>query len=184
MKLRLLTADALASPRAIALGVLLAAALGSGLIAAQSGKAPKLTAEDYIEIQQLYSDYTYALDQGEGEHVADDFVEGGEFTGVHAPGRKPTQGRTELVAMGNRGAGTRTFPANLIVTRTPEGATASCYFVQYITKDFPPTMGKTAIYEDTLVKTPHGWKFKKRISWSTSDELSPFWPKAKSQDRK
>jgi hypothetical protein len=78
------------------------------------------------------------------------------------------------IAMGNRGAGMRTYPTNLLITRTPEGAKASCYFVQFNVKDDPPTMGKTAIYEDTLVKTPQGWKFKKRISWSTSDELSPF----------
>jgi hypothetical protein len=184
MKLKWLNAQALVRLCAIAFGLLLAIVLLSGLIAAQSGKTPKLTADDYVEIQQLYADYTYALDQGDGERLANDFVEGGEFTGVHAPGRKPTHGREELIAMGNRGAGTRTYPTNLLITRTAEGAKASCYFVQYNVKDDPPTMGKTAIYEDTLVKTAQGWKFRKRISWSTSDELSPYWPKTPAQGKK
>jgi hypothetical protein len=165
--------------KSLTFGLLLAIALLSSLIFAQSGKTPKLTADDYVEIQQLYADYMYALDQGDGERLANDFVEGGEFTGVHAPGRKPIHGREELVAMGKRGVGTRTYPTNLLITRTPDGAKASCYFVQFNVKDDPPTMGKTAIYEDTLVKTAQGWKFKKRISWSTADQLSPFWPQTR-----
>jgi hypothetical protein len=52
-----------------------------------SDAAPKLTADDYIEIQQLYANYAHALDQGEGERFASTFVLDGEFTGGRGPGR-------------------------------------------------------------------------------------------------
>jgi hypothetical protein len=36
----------------------------------------------------------------------------------------------------------------------------------------------SGIYEDTLVKTPQGWRFKKRVVWRDDDDTTPF--KAKS----
>ncbi len=150
----------------------------SGLIAAQSGKAPKLTAEDYMEIQQLYADYSYAFDQGEGERFAATFVEDGSFTAMHpAPPavQNPTAGKAALTVMGSHGTGLRRhFLSNLLITRTPDGAKASAYFLQFDTKTNPGTLRLDGIYNDTLVKTPQGWKFKKREVWSDTDELSPF----------
>jgi hypothetical protein len=55
--------------------------------AADAGAAPKLTADDYVEIQQLYANYAHALDKGEGERFASTFVLDGEFTGGRGPGR-------------------------------------------------------------------------------------------------
>jgi len=40
----------------------------------------------------------------------------------------------------------------------------------------PPTPGETAIYDDTLVKTTDGWKFKKRVNWRDDDPYSPNKP--------
>jgi len=70
-------------------GAMLAAltALRPAAAAADAGAAPKLTADDYIEIQQLYANYAHALDQGEGERFASTFVLDGEFTGGRGPGR-------------------------------------------------------------------------------------------------
>src|SRR5215468_2235683 len=55
--------------------------------AAEAPAAPKLTADDYIEIQQLYANYAHALDKGESERFAATFVLDGEFTGGRGPGR-------------------------------------------------------------------------------------------------
>ena len=41
----------------------------------------------------------------------------------------------------------------------------------------PPSFVETAIYDDTLVKTPQGWKFKKRVVWRDDDDITPFKPK-------
>jgi hypothetical protein len=36
---------------------------------------------------------------------------------------------------------------------------------------------EVAVYNDTLVKTKEGWKFKKRVVWRDDDDITPFKPK-------
>ena len=161
---------------AIAAALLLAPQL---TLAAQ---APlKFTADDYIEIQQLYANYAHALDRGEGDRFAATWVVDGEFTGGRGPGkanddRTPRKGTAALTAMGST-SGTRHFNANLVITPTAEGAKASVYLLLYTARTNPPSFVETAIYDDTLVKTPQGWKFKKRIVWRDDDDITPFKPK-------
>ncbi len=52
---------------------------------------------------------------------------------------------------------------NLRITPTPEGARGFVYFNQLDVSTLPPTTTVTGIYEDTLVKTADGWRFKKRV---------------------
>ena len=52
---------------------------------------------------------------------------------------------------------------NLRITPTPEGARGFVYFNQLDVSTLPPTTSVTGIYEDTLVKTADGWRFKKRV---------------------
>src|SRR5215470_3271122 len=149
--------------------------------AAETGAALKLTADDYIEIQQLYANYAQALDRGEGERFASTFVLDGEFTGGRGPGRggevrSPIKGKDALLQMGSRG-GSRHFNANLVITPTPEGAKGSVYLLLFNARNIPATIVETAIYEDTLVKTPQGWRFKKRVVWRDDDDITPFKPK-------
>ncbi len=102
-------------------GVLLAALTAlRPAAAAETAAGQKLTADDYIEIQQLYAAYAHALDKGEGERFASTFVLDGEFTGGRGPGRgsevrNPLKGKDALLAMGSRG-GLRHFNANLVIT--------------------------------------------------------------------
>jgi hypothetical protein len=157
-----------------------AAALTPPTVHAEAGAVRKLTADDYIEIQQLYANYAHALDKGEGERFASTFVLDGEFTGGRGPGRgsevrNPIKGDA-LLAMGSRG-GARHFNANLVITATPEGAKGSVYLLLFNARNIPATIVETAIYEDTLVKTPQGWRFKKRVVWRDDDDISPFKPK-------
>ena len=140
-------------------------------------KNAKLSVDDYIEIQKLYTEYVYALDQGQGERFATTFVDDGEFVGSRGPGaapRPPLKGKETLASLGSLGAGSRHFVSNLAITRTPDGAMGSCYLLQLNVKSTPAIITQTAIYEDTLVKTPHGWRFKKRIVWNDADDTSPF----------
>jgi hypothetical protein len=145
------------------------------------GTAEKLTADDYIEIQQLYANYAHALDKGEGERFASTFVLDGEFTGGRGPGRggevrNPIKGEDALLKMGSRG-GLRHFNANLAITPMPGGAKGSVYLLLFNVRNIPATIVETAIYEDMLVKTAHGWKFKKRVVWRDDDDITPFKPK-------
>jgi actinorhodin biosynthesis protein ActVIA len=162
-------------------GLLAAATALRPAAAAETGAAAKLTADDYIEIQQLYAGYAHALDRGEGERFAATFVLDGEFTGGRGPGRgsearTPLKGKDALLQMGSRG-GLRHFNANLVITPTPEGAKGSVYLLLFNARNIPATIVETAIYDDTLVKTPQGWRFKSRIVWRDDDDITPFRPK-------
>ena len=52
---------------------------------------------------------------------------------------------------------------NLVVTPTAEGATARMYFVSFEVSYSPPKPALSGHYDDVLVRTPDGWRFKERI---------------------
>lgn len=138
---------------------------------------------DYLAIQQLYARYCHVLDKGQGEEFAACFTEDGEFMGGRGPGmandvRMPLKGRAILAAAGMT-SGTRHFNANLVITPSadPNIAQGSVYLLLYTARTNPPTFVETAIYDDTLVKTQEGWKFKKRVVWRDDDDITPFKPK-------
>ena len=141
----------------------------------------KLTTEDRLEIQELYAKYCHGLDKGDAELFMSTWTDDGEFTGGRGPGRAndprtPLKGREGLIRMGSNG-GTRHFNTNLILTPTADGAKGSVYLMLYTARTNPPSFVETAIYDDTLVKTPQGWKFKKRVVWRDDDDITPFKPK-------
>jgi 3-phenylpropionate/cinnamic acid dioxygenase small subunit len=167
--------------RTIWLAGLLMTLYSFGASAATPSEHRKLSADDYIEIQQLYANYAHALDKGEGERFAATFVEDGEFTGGRGAGkanddRTPRKGTAALTKMGSV-SGTRHFTANLVITPTADGAKGSCYLLLFNARNIPGTIVETAIYDDTLVKTAQGWKFKKRVVWRDDDDITPFKPK-------
>ena len=132
--------------------------------AAQAGATPRLTAEDYIEIQQLVSRYPYALDQNPdaGASYANLFTTDAVF-------RQPrTEGRENLAKMASWAPYgpkyTRHFIANHVIEATPEGASGKQYLVVV---DVGATGQPSSIflgghYEDAYVKTAEGWRFKTR----------------------
>ena len=149
--------------------------------AQQKKTTATMTAQDYLEIQQLYANYAHALDKGQGERFAALFTPDGEFTRGRAAGRAtevrtPLKGTEGLLKMGSTGGG-RHFTTNLVITPTPEGANGSCYLLLFNARNVPATITETAIYEDTLVRTREGWRFKKRVVWRDDDDISPFKPK-------
>jgi 3-phenylpropionate/cinnamic acid dioxygenase small subunit len=155
------------------------AVAGYGYIHAQPAK--KFTVEDYYEIQSLYYTYAHSIDAGQGDVFASTFVEDGEFTHGYGPGqadavRTPAKGIDALKRSGSI-SGTRHFVTNLLITPTGEGAKGTCYLLMYTARTTPPSFVETAIYDDTLVKTRQGWKFKKREVWRDDDDITPFKPK-------
>ena len=61
------------------------------------------------------------------------------------------------------GLNARHVYTNLRITPAPDGARGFVYFNQLDVSTLPPTTTVTGIYEDTLVKTADGWRFKKRV---------------------
>src|SRR5215471_16210858 len=176
------------------LGVVVAAlaAAGAALYAQQKSASPrKLSAEDWIEIRQLYSRYAQAVDgmnsEAEAMAVADLWTEDGTWDS--APGRPPYKGRHDI-GMTYVNTYKRTFEGlhaprrfyediSVVIDPSPEGAVGRSYFtmVRSSAKDGEPSVLEfNGEYHDTFVKTKQGWKFKDRI-FRRVPGGAPDWPK-------
>ena len=133
---------------------------------------PKLTADDYMEIINLYGRYSFALDTGDGELRGSTFTTDGTFA-TYLSGHKPehVSGLIERTnQIGNRGH--RHLTSNIIVEASASGATGQCHVLVLgrrspyeISSYDDPSNGytfKTGFYRDTLEKTDEGWRFKTR----------------------
>jgi hypothetical protein len=125
------------------------------------GSAGSLTAADYAEIQQLYARYNTAIDSGDENTWASTFTPDGVFN-------NNVTGHDALVKFvrdwRERGNPThlRHWNTNLLIQRTSEGAKGSVYLSLMDVGVKPPVSTITGMYEDLLVKTPQGWRFKRR----------------------
>jgi actinorhodin biosynthesis protein ActVIA len=141
------------------------AAAGAALVigpvwaSAQSGAAKSFTAQDFVEIQQLYAKYNWSLDSGDAEAYASTFTPDGVFNN--------NAGHDAIVKFANTfhaglGAHVRHWNTNLMITPTADGASGQVYLVLVDFANKPPTIATSASYSDELVKTAQGWRFKKR----------------------
>ena len=120
--------------------------------------ADGLSTQDYIDIEQLYATYNHAIDAGDGEAWAATFTPDGtfnKFTG-HDQLVGFIQAWKEKMNGGNR----RHWNTNLRIVPSKDGASASVLLmlVDVNTK----SIVATGMYNDTLVKTANGWRFKTR----------------------
>ena len=53
----------------------------------------------------------------------------------------------------------RHITTDIVITPTAEGAKGACYLLLFNAKTAPATLTEAAIYDDTIVKTPAGWRF-------------------------
>ena len=140
--------------------------------------AERLTAMDYIEIQQLVNRLNFALDyctRG-GEDFADLFVEGGEFTIDEGNGSPRTmRTRDELIALagGPSCESRRTAPTayilhlaeSLVIEPSAQGARGKSYAIYPSSKGKyfrEEVAGQLGLYHDEYVKTADGWRLKSR----------------------
>ena len=155
--------------------LVVAAARGQQRSNPAQASTPTLTAQDYIDIQQLVSSYPYGLDGNtdNGETYASLFAPGAVF------GRPRTEGRENLAALANtqpRGTNyVRHFITNHVIEPAPGGAIGKEYAVIIdIGENGNP--GRIALggrYDDEYVRTPQGWKFKSRTFTQSRVEVQP-----------
>lgn len=162
----------------IAAGLVVSVLVAGAIVGAQQRSAPTtsvLTPQDYIDIQQLVSNYAYALD-GNTDN-------GASYAGLFAPGaifgRPRTEGRENLAALANRephGAKyVRHFITNHVIEPAPGGATGREYAV-IIDIDEGGAPGRIFLggrYDDEYVKTAQGWKFKTRTFTPSRVDVRP-----------
>ena len=133
----------------------------SAALSAGQGSDGSLTADDYVEIQQLYAHYAHALDLGDAQAWADTFTPDGVFLDA--------KGREELVAFAkgfeeNFAGYARHWNSQVLITTTANGADGSCYLLLVDTSVQPVGISVSGIYEDKIVKTAAGWRFQKRVA--------------------
>lgn len=149
--------------RMLALVALSAAVTGlSYLFAQQRKSSSSLSADDYVEIQQLYARYNNAIDSGDAEGYAATFVPDGTFNTFNGHDALVEFIHNWREKMG--GANRRHWNSNLTITPTPEGASGTVYLLLIDVGARPPAIAAAAKYEDQLVKTAQGWRFKKRVT--------------------
>ncbi len=157
--------------------------------ARSSDKVMVLTAQDYIDIQQLAARYAYAIDKctNSGYDYADLYTPDGVFSvadenGVPAAAR--FEGRDRLAEADGGGKNGCIDPktaadrysishmvANLVITPAPGGATGKSYLLVVGVGDpiAKPTAGQSVKayswggYNDVYAKTAKGWRFKSRV---------------------
>ena len=131
---------------------------GASRLYAQQSIGASLTALDYAEIQQLYARYNHAIDYGDAEAYAALFVPDGSFNNF--------KGHDALVAFikNRKTINLRHWNTNLMITATPEGADASVYMMFVDNAARPPDITAAGKYQDSLVRTPQGWRFNKRVN--------------------
>jgi hypothetical protein len=150
---------------------------------ARSASATTLTPQDYLEIQQLVARYAYALDTGadNGNAYADLFAPDGEF--ILPTGS--TKGRDALAAFGRSGFvdghkpahGVSHFIMNHVIEPSSQGASGKAYVVLVRIGEGDKPGGEFSDvgghYEDAYVKTPQGWRFKRREFIPMKSERRP-----------
>ena len=143
--------------------------------AAGARRPTALSAQDYIDIQQLSARYAFAIDNctNKGYGYADLYVPDGWF----APSRDGKilikyEGRDRLAAAALGGAkdcagvpwnGISHMLVNHVIEPSPEGATGRVYLVAIGLDGDPGKIEAQGHYEDVYVKTPKGWLFKSRL---------------------
>ena len=147
--------------------------------------AMKLTAEDYVAIQQLAVRYAWTLDHctNGGYDYADLYVDDGQFSAAEDWGTTSNDertfvaiGRDELARAAGGGAdgkcgdpreylgyGITHTVTNHLITPTKSGAVGKHRLIAVGVCGYPHLMELQGGYEDEYVKTAGGWKFKSRI---------------------
>ena len=139
---------------------------GAGWVHAQQrgGRVMNLTPQDYIDIQQLYVRYAHAISVGDAEAYAAAFTPDGDIHVLQGDRHITGQKAIGATALGNRRTPrrNRAWPATPVITPTAEGAKATCIFFSLDVSGKQAAFSFSGIYDDTLVKTPGGWRFKQR----------------------
>jgi hypothetical protein len=130
--------------------------------AAQAQPPRVLNADDYAEIQQLYARYNIAIDTGDAEGWAATFVPDGVFNNSNRGHDALVQFVKDWRAKRD-GANRRHVNSNLMLTPAADGVKGTTYLVLLNIAARPATIAMTGMYDDALVKTAQGWRFKSRV---------------------
>ena len=162
----------------VAVGIAVAAAGGTWSYLHAAEAVPTMDLRDYMEIQQLYSRYVRAADMGgagDGSDWAGCFTPDGEFGQTKGTEALKTLIHNFHLRVQKEGWSSRHTYSGLLITPTPEGAKGSVYALVFNVTAKPPFVDHSGVYEDWLVKTRDGWRFKRRL-FKISGSFKPSMP--------
>jgi 3-phenylpropionate/cinnamic acid dioxygenase small subunit len=129
---------------------------------------PGVTAQEYVDIQNLYAAYNLASDAGDAQAYASCFTEDGvlrlEPLDVTVRGRASFVAFKEKDAAGRGGKYRRHWNGSLHLEKIDRDTVRGrCYFHAYNGKPGElPTLADAGVYEDTIVRVGGTWKYAKR----------------------
>ena len=141
--------------------------VGLAWVSAEQGRggATALSGEDYAEIMNLYARYSQGSDFQDAELFLSAFSEDATIvrpnesvSGMDALRQEREeryQGRT-----GDNGRRHRT--ASYLIAATPQGATGRAYWTLLDVTTRPAAVASSGYYDDEFVRTPAGWKIRRR----------------------
>lgn len=126
-----------------------------------------LSAEERLEILDLYARYCHAVDYNQHDDWAACIAVGGTLR-FDIPGGGPNlEGPDSFREYSHAGAerlrNVRHWTTNYVIDETAEGARGACYLALFDVTKTPRTVSLSGRYEDTLVKEGGRWKFKSRL---------------------
>ena len=133
--------------------------------------AEGLTTQDYIDIEQLYSTYNHAIDSGDAEAWAGTFTADGTFNKF--AGHDQLVGFIQQWKEKMNGGNRKHWNTNLRIVPSKDGASASVFLMLLDVSTKPPSIVATGMYNDTLVKTANGWRFKTRQTKMDTPPAAP-----------
>jgi hypothetical protein len=133
---------------------------GALLAAGAQAQADGLSTQDYIDIEQLYATYNHAIDGCDAEGWAATFTPDGVFQ--RYTGREALVGFVKQWCEKMNGGNRRHWNTNLRITPTKDGAAGAVLLMLLDAGVKPAAILSTGAYNDTLVRTPDGWRFKTR----------------------
>lgn len=143
----------------------------SCMFAAVCVAADALSAQDYFEIQQLYSRYNVAIDSGDAEGYASTFTPDGVFNTMS--GHDALVGFVKTWREKLNGATRKHWNNNLQISGNSIQATGHVYLMLVDIGTKPASILTTATYTDTLVKTKDGWRFTRRTTQGDTMPAAP-----------
>jgi actinorhodin biosynthesis protein ActVIA len=133
-----------------------------GMLGGSARAADTLSAQDNVEIQQLYARYNIAIDNGDAEGYAATFTPDGVFNNMS--GHDALVGFAKMWREKLNGATRKHWNNNLQITGNSKQANGFVYLMLVDIGTKPASILATLSYTDTLVKTKAGWRFSKRTT--------------------
>jgi hypothetical protein len=133
-----------------------------GMLGGSALAGDTLSAQDNVEIQQLYARYNIAIDSGDAEGYAATFTPDGVFNNM--AGHDALVGFAKMWREKLNGATRKHWNNNLQITGNSKQAYGFVYLMLVDIGTKPASILTTLSYSDTLVKTKAGWRFSKRTT--------------------